>query len=320
MKIFLIRISYLLIGVSLTGCASKPVRTFQHQIPLVSPRVDTPKIGDHEIRFEKAYGNALSAWKGDFKDYSDGQMKIEVHYYNGIAESILYTSLKGQPLEDYWVSRILSQNSCGRAWVVKRGSKPNDIWYRTPDLKLIANLYKQSKLEVSTNQFRQLLLDQNGKSKMPAEQSKTSVFYPDCACVFLGKSESEFSALLGNPSVSHINANVRIYRDHDVTIRAQFENGRGEAIKYVSTKGKFSDHWVSATLALNSKGLAWVVDEELKRGYKRFVTIDGKLHAVLKQKGHELLLYTEELNQRTIDRLYPDKDTRIHAVSRHLGL
>ncbi len=303
MNTSILKLLFLSLAMTLLGCSFSPDHIASLAITGVAPRENTPRLGDAEIRFEKTYGKPVSVRKNGFKDYSSGQLKIEVHYANGVAESILYAAFKGQPLDDYWVSRVLSLNSQGKAWVVKRDSKSDDIWYRTTDCKLLANFNKQRILVVSTRHFRQWLWDQAGKGQLPPEQSKTSIFYPDCGCVFIGESESRMTYLLGSPSMQFKNANVRGYRDKDVEIRAQFENGRCEAIKYISKKGKLSDHWVSATLALNSVGLAWVVDEKLKRGDKRFVTINGKLHAGLLRKGHALLIYTEELNQKTLKRL-----------------
>jgi hypothetical protein len=303
---------------ALIGCASTADKYSHLQTTRFSPKENTPRLGDAEISFEKTYGKPFSVSKR-FKNYSDDKFTIQIHYSNGIAESILYYDKNKKPLDDYWTSRILSLNSQGKAWIVRRDSRPRDLWYRTPDCKLIANLYKQRTLLVSTSTFRQWLLDQSGKGKLTSEQSKVSIFYPDCASVFLGHSESKMTSLLGNPSISTNNANVRVYRDKDVTIRAQFDNGQCEAIKYLSLNGKLTEHWVSATLALNSAGVAWVADEEFRRGEKRFVTTNGKLHAVLKAKGHELMLYTEELNQRTMKRLFQVNSDKEKAVLKQLA-
>jgi hypothetical protein len=308
------------VALVLSGCSLSTATTRHLASELKAPRVDTPRIGDSENRFEGLYGKPTIISKNGFKDYADGQLIIEVHYANGVAESVLYKTKDKHPLGDFWISRILSQNSGGRAWVIKRDSKPQDVWLRTPDCQLIANNFKGHTLVVSTRHFRQWLWDQNGKGKLPPEQPKTSIFYPDCACVFLGQSESKMTTLLGNPSTYDKNAKVRVYLDGNIIVRAQFENGICEAIKYVSTKGKLSDHWVTATLALNSAGVAWVVDEEFKGGENRFVTINGKLHALLTEKGHRLMLYTEELNQKTIKRLNPENESRSNAVAKQLGL
>jgi uncharacterized protein YecT (DUF1311 family) len=145
---------------------------------------------------------------------------------------------------------------------------------------------------------------------LPPEQPKASIFYPDCASVFLGDSDSKMTDLLGFPSVSVKNANVRYYYDANVEVHAQFANGKCEAIKYLCKKGKLSDHWVTATLALNSNQIAWIADVAIRDAERRFVTIDGKLHGLLNKNSCELILYTELLNKKTSNRL-DEKNTLI---------
>jgi hypothetical protein len=285
------------------GCASTTVKDYRHQPARTNPRSDTPKIGDGEIKYEKAYGKPFYVSKNGFYNYSDGKMAIQVHFANGIAESICYKKNRGQKLDDLWLSHILSMNSEGEAWVIKRDSKPDDVWCRPADCKLIANIYKNNRLLICTRQFRQWLWNRSGKGKLPPEQPKASIFYPDCASVFLGDSDSKMTDLLGFPRVSIKNANVRFYHDANVEVHAQFANGKCEAIKYMCKKGRLSDHWVTATLALNSNQIAWIADVALRDGDRRFVTIDGKLHGLLKRNSCELIIYTELLNKKTINRL-----------------
>jgi hypothetical protein len=310
MKHPILKFLFLSLVFTFVGCDSTKEKNSCNQPTWNAPRGDTPRLGDSEGNFQRIYGKPLSVSKNGYYSYSDNKFAIQVHFANGKAEYISYTTNKGQNLDDYWVSRILSLNSEGRAWVIKRDSKLDDVWCRPADCKLIANIYKNNTLLICTRQFRQWLWNRSGKGKLPPEQPKASIFYPDCASVFLGDSDSKMTDLLGFPSVSVKNANVRYYHDANVEVHAQFANGKCEAIKYLCKKGRLSDHWVTATLALNSNQIAWIADVAIRDGERRFVTIDGKLHGLLKKNSCELILYTELLNKKTINRLN-EKNTLI---------
>ena len=308
MKHTILKFLFLSLVLTLVGCNSTKEKTSCHQPTWTAPKGDTPKLGDSEGKFQRIYGKPFSVSKNGYHNYSDGKLVIQVHFANGMAESISYTTNKGQCLDDYWVSRILSLNSEGKAWIIKRDSKPDDVWCRPADCKLIANIYKNTTLVICTRQFRQWLWNNSGKGKLPPEQPKASIFYPDCASVFLGDSDSKMTDLLGFPSVSVKNANVRYYYDANVEVHAQFANGKCEAIKYLCKKGRLSDHWVTATLALNSNQIAWIADVAIRDGERRFVTIDGKLHGLLYNNSCELIIYTELLNKKMINRLNDKKN------------
>lgn len=99
---------------------------------------------------------------------------------------------------------------------------------------------------------------------------------------------------LGNPRVDKIKG-VKNYQDNGVQVRPTFDHGVCNKIIYISDKGrKFNDHWVSATLALNSEGRAWITREATKPQKVFYHSGDGKFYARL-TNGNELGVLTDEL-------------------------
>jgi hypothetical protein len=90
-------------------------------------------------------------------------------------------------------------------------------------------------------------------------------------------------------------------QDPNLRVSAGFEKGVCNRIKYVSVdKRKISDHLLSLILCLNSRGVAWIVQEfPVKEGKVYFKSVDGKYRAVLTNRN-ELLIFTEAFFQKTM--------------------
>jgi hypothetical protein len=90
-------------------------------------------------------------------------------------------------------------------------------------------------------------------------------------------------------------------QDPNFRVHAGFEKGICNRIKYTSVdERKISDHLVSAILCLNSRGVAWIVQEfPVNEGKVYFKSIDGKYRTVL-TNGTELFVFTEALFQKTM--------------------
>lgn len=87
----------------------------------------------------------------------------------------------------------------------------------------------------------------------------------------------------------------------NLRVSAGFERGVCNRIKYASVdKRRLSDHAVSSILCLNSRGVAWIVQEfPVKEGKVYYRSVDSRYRAVLTH-GNELLIFTEALFQKTM--------------------
>lgn len=281
---------------------------------MFAPDHEFATIGSSEAKIARNYGDPSAVFKDGFKDYFDGCMKIQVHYANGVCDAVLYKANKDRKFTDCWTSRLLGMNSRGQAWIVRRDSTPNEVGCRTPDCKLAATLVKNETMIVSTDQFRRWLL--RGKGELPPRQPGESVLYPDCTRVFLGQTEAKMTERLGKPTTGR-DPGVKIYHDNHVEVRASFEDGVCNKIKYFSDKGrKFSTHWVSATLCLNSHGSAWVVYQGSTPKKTYYRTCDVKVYARL-TNGNELGILTDQLVERASRRLEDRKKSKA-AISSQL--
>ena len=125
-----------------------------------------------------------------------------------------------------------------------------------------------------------------------------------CSIVWLGETEAAMSKKLGHPS---LDKDVRICRDGDLIIRARFDHDICKGITYISEKKrKFTDHWVSATLAVNSGGRAWVVVESNTSNKTIYKTFDHKFYASLRE-GCELRIKTEAFLEKGLRELKEEK-------------
>ncbi len=89
-------------------------------------------------------------------------------------------------------------------------------------------------------------------------------------------------------------------KDPKLHISAGFEKGLCNRIKYISVnQQRISDHTVSVILSLNSRGVAWIVQETpVTKGKVYYRSADGKYRAILTD-GKELFVFTEALFQKT---------------------
>ena len=80
-----------------------------------------------------------------------------------------------------------------------------------------------------------------------------------------------------------------------------FEKGICNRIKYTSaTNQKISPHGLSVILALNSRGVAWIVEDRPESNGKVYYrTVDGKLRARLTD-GTSLFIVTDALFQKSM--------------------
>jgi hypothetical protein len=97
-------------------------------------------------------------------------------------------------------------------------------------------------------------------------------------------------------------------KDPKLHISAGFEKGLCNRIKYISVnQQRISDHTVSVILSLNSRGVAWIVQETpVTKGKVYYRSADGKYRAILTD-GKELFVFTEALFQKTSAQISPEE-------------
>lgn len=105
-------------------------------------------------------------------------------------------------------------------------------------------------------------------------------------------------------------------QDPNLRVHAGFEKDVCSRIKYSSVDNrKISDHVVSVILCLNSRGVAWIVQEfPVNKGKVYFKSVDGKYRAVLTNRN-ELFVFTEALFQKTMHENDPEKQKAKSATS-----
>jgi len=256
---------------------------------IFAPDHPIAKIGDTESFIVSNYGPELKINKSDCaKLYFDGCQTIFVHYKAGVADAVLYEADNYKTLNDCWVSRVLAINSGNRAWIVPSFIRPNRNYYRTAHSDLLADMRDRKTLLVYKWDYDPSSISGIGKREVLKKPPAADI-YP-CAPVWLGETEVGMTKKLGSPKIEK---DVRVYCDHGVQIRATFDKGVCSRIIYISDEGKkFTDHWVSATLGLNSGGSAWVVFEDATPKKSFFKTPDGKFYARLRN-GTDLGIMTE---------------------------
>jgi hypothetical protein len=260
------------------------------------------RIGMKETTIVKNYGRPVCMLKDGTKAYYDGYQDPIVHYKNGICDSVFYVPIKKKKMSDCWVSRALSENSCGNGWIVAEVSKPDHVYFWTPRADLVADLYKHKDLLIYTQQNCRDWLKTQG-DKAPKNPYFKATFMP-CAPVFLNQTEASMTKTLGKPKIEGVN---RIYHDGDLRVRACFDHGICNKIIYTSEKKqKFSAHWVSSTLGLNSRGSAWIVRESSNAKTTFYNTYDNRFYARLLD-GNHLGVMTGQLLNKTIDKINAQK-------------
>ena len=255
------------------------------------------RIGSTDASVIQQYGQPIATAPDGAKEYFDGYQYVVVHYKNGHCDAVLYSADKYKRLNDCWVSSLLQMNSLN-AWVVAECSKPNDIYYWTPKGSLVAHLIKRRSLCVYTQDYA------TGKNKGLGVKESRKVHFPasiiPCASVWLGETEAAMTRKLGSPT---LDKKTRVYRDGDLIIRATFDHGLCNRIIYRSEKKrKFTDHWVSATLGVNSRGRCWFTYENSTPKKSFFKTYDHKFYARLRN-GTDLGIMTEAVYKRASQKL-----------------
>ena len=266
---------------------------------IFAPDHPIAKIGDTEAFIVSNYGPEHKINKSDgAKLYFDGCQTIFVIYKAGVADAVLYEADNSKTLNDCWVSRVLAFNSGNRAWIVPSYTRPNRNYYRTAHSDLLADMRDRKTLLVYKWDYDPNFISGNGKREALKKPPAADI-YP-CAPVWLGETEVEMTKKLGSPKIEK---DTRVYSDHGVQIRATFDKGVCSRIIYLSDKGtKFTDHWVSATLGLNSGGSAWVVFEDSTPEKSFFKTCDDKFYALLRN-GTNLGIMTEAVYNQAAQRL-----------------
>ena len=272
---------------------------------IFAPDHGIASLGKTPSSVMKAYGQPIGAAADGAKEYYDGYQSIVVHYKGGYCDAVLYSVKKPQVLNDCTVSHLLRVNSIGNVWIVSENSKPNSKFYWTPCrnfIHLAAHLIKRRRLFVYTTDFSDQRFTSLGK-KAPKIKTFPATITP-CAPVCLDETEVAMTRKLGPPTIEE---KVRVYRDGDLIIRASFEHGICNKIIYISEKKKkFSEHWVSSTLAVNARGRAWLVRESSGPKMTYYNTYDDKFYARLKG-GNNLGIFTEKVIHQVIAQMNEKK-------------
>ena len=259
------------------------------------------RIGSTEASVIQQYGQPIATAPDGAKEYFDGYQYVVVHFQKGHCDAVLYSADKYKRLNDCWVSSLLQMNSLN-AWVVAECSKPKDIYYWTPKGSFVAHFIKRRSLCVYTQDYA------TERNKGLGIQESRKVHFPvsitPCASVWLGETEASMTRKLGAPT---LDKKTRVYRDGDLIIRATFDHGLCNRIIYRSAKNrKFSDHWVSATLGVNSRGRSWFTYENSTPKKCFFKTYDHKFYARLKN-GTDLGIMTEAVYKQAFQKLDDSK-------------
>lgn len=258
-----------------------------------APDHDLARIGMKESSVIRNYGQPIATAFDGAQEYNDGNQSIVVHYKNGRSDAVLYAPDKHKRFNDCWISCLQQLNSLN-AWVVSESSKPNEIYYWTPKDDKVARLIKRRSLIVNTLDYEK---DRNQATGITDRRKSyfIAVITP-CARIWLGETEAAMTQKLGVPTIER---KIRVYRDGDLIVRATFDHGTCNRIIYTSErKWKFTDHWVSATLAVNSKGRSWFVFENSTPKKTYYRTFDHKFYARLKE-GNNLGVMTETACKRS---------------------
>jgi len=258
---------------------------------IFAPDHPIAKIGATESFIVSNYGPEFKINKNNSdlaKLYFDGCQTVFAHYKAGVADAVLYEADNYKRLNDCWVSRVLAINSGNRAWIVPSFTRRNLTFFRTPHSDLLADMRDRKTLLVYKWDYDPNFNSGNGKRELLKKPPATKM--NPCSLVWIGETEAAMSKKLGHLI---LDKDVRIYRDGDLIIRARFDHDICKGIAYISEKKrKFTDHWISATLAVNSGGRAWLVDESDIPNVILYKTYDHKFYAGLTD-GNKLRVKTE---------------------------
>jgi len=230
-------------------------------------------IGMTEPEVVRNYGESTFS-KDGIKEYFDGYHRLLVRYKDRRCNAICYFADKERRINDCWVSGLQQLNSLS-AWITADCSKPSEIIYWNPGKSLVAQLRHRKWFYVHTHESA----DDKKPGPQPSGRKYFRANYTPCAMVWLNETEAEMTKKLGKPTIDN---KERVYHDKGVEVRATFDHGICNKIIYSSTNGhKFTDHWVSSTLALNSRGRSWFTFEESTPKKSFYRTFDKKICARL---------------------------------------
>jgi hypothetical protein len=141
----------------------------------------------------------------------------------------------------------------------------------------------------------------------------------DPPCARIGASQSEMKKVTRKYFATHpVGSEYEIIENKDpkLHISAGFEKGLCNRIKYISVnQQRISDHTVSVILSLNSRGVAWIVQETpVNAGKVYYRSADGKYRAVLTD-GKELFVFSEALFQNSMAETNAKKLKEIQTFS-----
>jgi hypothetical protein len=262
-----------------------------------APDHNLAQLGSTEATVLRNYGCPIATAFDGAKEYDAGYQSIVVHFKKGRSDAILYAPDSHRKFNDCWISCLQELNSVN-AWLVSESSTPDEVYYWTPKDDKVARLIKHRSLIVYTLDYGNDRNQATGKTDKLKSHFTASI--TPCASVWLGDSEAKMTKKLGTPTRDK---KTRVYRDGDLTIRATFDHGACNRIIYISQKNKrFSEHWVSATLAVNSRGRSWFTFENSNPRKSFYRTYDHKFYARMKN-GTDLGIMTEAVYKKAYSKL-----------------
>ena len=124
-------------------------------------------------------------------------------------------------------------------------------------------------------------------------------------CIRIGATQSEIRKVTSKYYATHpVGSEYEIVENKNpaLRIRAGYEHGVCNKISYTSiSKQRISDHVISVILSLNSRGVAWIVEEIPESDGKVYYhSVDGKYRAQLTD-GTSLFVVTDALFRKTME-------------------
>jgi hypothetical protein len=127
----------IILAIALVGCTTK-----------TRPCV---RIGATQAEIQKAIGNSKTDIDQTTDQNRDPNLKVSAGFEKGVCNKIKYVSVNKQKITDHGVSVILSLNSRGVAWIVRKDSTPSKTTYLTIDGKYRAILTNRTDLFICNN-------------------------------------------------------------------------------------------------------------------------------------------------------------------------
>ena len=273
-----------------------------------APDHDCARIGVTEASVVRNYGQHIATAPDGAKEYDDGYQSIVVHYKNGRSDAVLYATDHHRRFNDCWISCLLQLNSLN-AWIVAENAKPNDVSFWTPKDDKVAHLIKGRSLIVYTQDYGSTRVKEDKVTDKKKTHFPASI--TPCGGIWLGETEAAMTKKLGPPTLEK---QARVYRDGDLKISATFDDGICSKIIYRSSnKRKLNAHWISATLAVNSRGRCWFTYEGSSPWKTFYRTYDDKFYARLKN-GTDLGIMTEAVFKKAEREVIKRKQATMKAI------